>query len=104
MRYDLEGLDPDALAEVRALREEIGELARRKSRVGREKARKLDREIRAKKRRIGELTGQHDKPRHHDGPLVENPLSPGGEVPAPKKTNTWVRVFRGGAPGSGKRS
>lgn len=103
MRYELDGLDPNALREVQALRDEIRELAEKKSRVGRERARKLDREIAAKKRRIGDLTGQHDKNRHHDGPLV-GPTLPGGEQSAGRKGGQWVRVYRGGAPGSGKRS
>lgn len=85
MRYDLEGLDADNLAEVQASREEIRGLAERKSRVGRGRARKLDQEIAAKKGRVGELTGQYDKARHHDGPLTGGPLVPGGEKPATKK-------------------
>lgn len=99
MRYELDGLDPNALREVQALRDEIRELAEKKSRVGRKRARKLDSRIAANKKRIGELTGQFDKARHYDGPLT-----PGEDPPGQRKGGQWVRVFRGGAPGSGKRS
>lgn len=106
MKYNLEGLDTKALEMVEELRKEIRELAERKSRVGRGKQSSLDRKIRANKKRLGELTGQIDPDVQ---PIVipfDTPISPTPQrsKQEAKRSNQWVHVFRGGAPGSGKRS
>ncbi len=119
MKYPLKSRKPNTRKiAVEALQKEIAERVERaevlsrelgkEKRRGKQKERRLKyneieairQEIKTKQERLRELTGQTDRTPSDDATFPPRGYRP----PEEQKSNKWVVVWQGGAPGLGKRS